>query len=185
MIWEKPGKGPDGFTGLLSMWGGSYTRPPALSGMYLFDAYLDYAGCTYHHKDGAATCLFGPEGVPVEVAGSKLKIAKGAKPEKFSESGETWYEYGGANPNMVTLSFSARTGIFKGKYTLYYDYHDDKDRLQHKTVKVPYVGVMLADPETGKLLEGHGHCLCPDNDPAVKSYRLKRSYSVFIWDGVE
>ncbi len=180
MRWEKPGKGPDGFTGLLYMWGGSYTRPPALSGMYLFDTYLDYAGCAYHYKGGAATCLFGPEGVPVEVAGSKLKIAKGAKPEKFSESGETWYEYGGANPNMVTLSFSARTGIFKGKYTLYYDYHDDKDRLQHKTVKVPYVGVMLAEPWTGRLESGWGNSLFPTKDPELKAYKVKPSFPVSL-----
>ncbi len=179
--WEKPGKGPDGFIGLLEMWGGVYAPALTLSGIYLFDANLDYAGCAYHYAGGAEECLFGPDEVPVDVTGSRMKIARGDRPVKISEDGETRYVYGRVNPNMVTLSFTARTGIFKGRYTLYYDYYDDRDRFQHKAVRVPYVGVMLRDPETGRLETGLGHCLFPSKDLELKAYKIKPSFPVRLW----
>jgi len=179
--WEKPGSGPDGFSQLAELYGGAYARPPVLSGIYLFDAYLDFAGCAYHYAGGAAACLFEPVEVPVEAAGSRLKITRGERPVKISEGGATRYEYGGVNPNMASLSFSSRTGIFKGKYTLYYDFYDAGGRFQHKSVKVPYVGVMLASPATGRLREGYGHSLFPTKDPELRAYRVKPSYPVTLF----
>ncbi|MDD4102972.1 MAG: hypothetical protein PHU80_10145, partial [Kiritimatiellae bacterium] len=113
--------------------------------------------------------------------GSRMKIVRGQKPVKLREGDETWYEYEGENPNMVTLSFSSRTGIFKGKYTLYYDYYDANGRFQHKTLKVPYAGVMLTDPWTGVLQQGYGHTLFPSNDPELKAYKIKPSFPVNLW----
>ncbi|MDD4019387.1 MAG: hypothetical protein PHV28_15770, partial [Kiritimatiellae bacterium] len=80
----------------------------------------------------------------------------------------------------ATLSFTARTGIFKGKFTLYYDYYDLNGRFQHKTVSVPYAGVMLQDLETGMLSDGAGHALFPANDPELKAYKIKPSFPVFL-----
>ena len=107
-------------------------------------------------------------------------MPRAGRPVRFRDAGETWYEYGGDNPTGTTLSFTARTGIFRGNFTLYYDYYDARDRFQHKTVRVPYVGVMLQDPETGRLESGYGHCLFPSNDPELKAYRIKPSFPVFL-----
>jgi formylglycine-generating enzyme required for sulfatase activity len=178
MRWENPGKGPDGFTGLLDMWGAAYAPTLALSEEYLFSAYLDEEVCAYHNAGEAWGCEFWPEGVPVNVTGSRLTIARGDRPVRIREDGETWYEYGGVNPNMVTLSFAARTGIFRGNFTLYYDYYDERERFQHKTVRVPYVGVLIQDPETGRLDLGYGHCLFPSKDPELRAYRIKPSFPV-------
>ncbi|HOR98938.1 MAG TPA: leucine-rich repeat protein, partial [Kiritimatiellia bacterium] len=176
--WENPGKGPDGFSGLLDMRGGAYDRPPVLQTRYAFGAELDDDICAYHAAGEAWGCEFWPDEVPVDVTGSRMTIARGDRPVRIREDGETWYEYGGVNPNMVTLSFTARTGIFKGNFTLYYDYTDERDRFQHKTVRVPYVGVMLQDPETGWLESGHGHCLFPSKDPELRAYRIQPSFPV-------
>jgi hypothetical protein len=180
--WEKPGKGPDGFTGLLGMVGGPYNnKSPVLQTRYVFESAFDWDLAAYHAAGEAWGCEFWPMDVPVDVTGSRMKIVRGDRPVRVREDGETWYEYGRENPNMVTLSFTARTGIFRGNFTLYYDYHDERGRFQHKTVKVPYAGVMLQNPETGRLNSGYGHCLFPSNDPELKAYKIKPSFPVGLW----
>lgn len=180
--WEKFGAGPDGFTGLLDIRGGPYNnKSPVLQTRYVFGSQLDWELAEYHAAGEAWGCEFEPMDVPVNVTGSRMIIARGDRPVRIREYGETWYEYGGENPNMVTLNFTARTGIFRGNFTLYYDYTDERDRSQHKTVKVPYVGVMLQDPETGRLESGHGHGLFPSNDPELKAYKIKPSFPVELW----
>ncbi len=178
--WEKPGAGPDGFNLLIDLYGSVYWRKPLLAELYLFDAYLDETICSYHHAGGVAAAPFEPTSVPVAGSGSRLKIARGNRPVKIREDGVTWYEYGGENPTMASLSFASSTGIFKGRYTLYYDYYDVKGRFQHKALRVPYAGVMLTDPWTGELSEGYGHCLFPANDPELKAYKIKPSFLVSL-----
>ncbi len=80
---------------------------------------------------------------------------------------------------MATLSFTSRTGIFKGTFFLYYDY-TLSSRLQHKAVRVPYEGVLtpVRSDDFADLPTGQGHYLIPDNDPALLRYRLKRSFRV-------
>lgn len=180
MRWEKPGAGPDGFTGLLDMWGGYYNQPPLLYPQYVFESALDWDLCTYYYAGGVAPSAFEPETIPVTVSGSRMSMPRASRPVKFSGDGETWYEYEGDNPAGATLSFTARTGIFKGKFTLYYDYYDLNGRFQHKTVSVPYAGVMLQDLETGMLSDGAGHALFPANDPELKAYKIKPSFPVFL-----
>ena len=174
--WEKPGSGPDGFSLLLNACGGYYGTTAALASAYLFSAELEEV--PYHYTDGTADWVTVPEDVPVTVAGMRMNMAKGTKPVK--EDGE--YFYDGENVTLATLIFTAKTGLFKGKYSLYYDYDDAADRLQHKTVNVPYAGVLTPVRDAGftDLPEGMGHCLVPDNDPAVKAYRLKRSFPVML-----
>jgi hypothetical protein len=179
--WEKLGAGPDGFTGLLDIRGGPYNnKSPALQTRYMFESELDGDLAAYHAAGEAWGCEFEPMDVPVNVTGSRMIIARGDRPVRIREYGETWYEYGGENPNMVTLNFTARTGIFRGNFTLYYDYYDERDRFQHKTVKVPYVGVMLQQPQTGRLEWGYGHCLFPSKDPELRAYRIKPSFPVWL-----
>ncbi|MCL2104889.1 MAG: DUF5123 domain-containing protein [Kiritimatiellaeota bacterium] len=74
-------------------------------------------------------------------ANGKLSLAKGAAPKR--PKGEAAYDYSGLNPSCATLSYTAKTGVFKGKFSLYYDGTDARGALQHKTVSVPYSGVMV------------------------------------------
>jgi hypothetical protein len=175
--WENPGRGgPDGFTLLLDAYGGFYDKGASLATSYTL--FTEMAGTAYYDVLGepwewAAV----PDFVPVSVAGGRMTIMKGAKPKKFSEDGAVWYEYDTVNPANVTLTFASRTGIFKGKFSLCCDFEDPSGKLIHKAVSVPYAGVLA--PVRSEALEnlsaGLGHCLVPDNDPAVKVYRLKRS----------
>jgi hypothetical protein len=111
-----------------------------------------------------------------------MSVAKGAKPKKVSEEGGVWYEYDAVNPANATFSFASRTGLFKGKFSLYCDYEDATGKLIHKAVSVPYAGVLVS--VRGKAFKdlpaGLGYCLIPDNDPAVRAFRLKRSRPVWL-----
>ena len=122
-----------------------------------------------------------PEGVPVAAAAGRMTIAKGVKPRKVAEDGDTWYEYDEVNPANATLSFTARSGLFKGKFILFYDY-DLNGALQHKAVSVPYAGVLtpMRDGAFAELSAGLGHCLVPEGDPALKAYKIKRSFPVLL-----
>jgi len=177
--WEKPGKGPDGFSMLLDACGGWYGTGAALAAGYLFTSDVD--SVPYHYAGGAADWAAAPEGVAVSSAGGRMIMVKGLKPVKVRVYDETWYEYYEANPASATLSFTSRTGLFKGKFSLYYDY-DMNGKLTHKAVSVPYAGVLTPVRDAGfaGLPAGMGHCLVPDNDPAVIAYRLKRSYRVWL-----
>jgi len=175
--WENPGKGPEGFSMLLDACGGWYGSVPSLAAHYLFtaevgDAPYAYAGGA---ADFAAEAL--PEGLGVTVAGLRLSLDKGAKPVKNADGS---YSYGG-NSSMAKLSFTPRTGLFKGSFSLYYDY-DSGGRPQHKTVVAPYAGALtpVRDGAFGDLPPGMGHCLVPDNNPAWKSYKVKRSFPVWL-----
>ena len=180
--WENPGRsGPDGFSLLLDACGGFYGTGVSLASAYLFGAETE--GTAFYDAMGepwewAAV----PEAVPVSAAGGRMTVAKATKPKKFSEEGEVWYEYDETNPANVTLSFASRTGLFKGKFSLYCDFEDASGRMVHKAVSVPYAGVLTPVRGAGfdGLPAGLGHCLVPDNAPAVKAYRLKRSRPVWL-----
>ena len=68
--------------------------------------------------------------MPVVYDGPKRSLAKG-------------------NPSAATLTCTAKTGIFKGSFKLYYDGWDAKGKLQRKAVNVPYTGAMV--PDNGEL----------------------------------
>ena len=59
----------------------------------------------------------------------------------------------------------------------YYDY-ESGGMLMHRTVKAPFAGVMtqVRDPFFDDWPEGLGYYLLPENDPAFKSSRIKRSF---------
>jgi len=173
--WEKPGTGADGFHELLDACGGYYGTLPSLAAQYLFSAGV--GGVPFHHSAGTADWAVSPNGVEVTVTGTRMAMVKGLKPVLQDGS----YTYDAANGTQATLNFTARTGLFKGKFNLFYDY-DVNGRLQHKTVKVPYAGVLtpVRDALFDGLPAGLGHCLVPDNDPAVAAYRLKRSFPVWL-----
>jgi len=173
--WEKPGVGPDGFSVLLDADGGYYGSSAALAGSYLFSA--EAGGVPFYTGAGFADVVSAalPEGIAV--VGSKLTMVKGVKPVPV----EGVYDYSGVNSSLATLTFTSGTGLFKGKFNLYYDY-TLSGKLMHKVVSVPYAGVLT--PVRAAAFEGgpsgQGHCLVPDNDPAVSAYKLKRSRPVWL-----
>ena len=65
----------------------------------------------------------------------------------------TMNDYTGFNPSLATISYTAKTGIFKGSFKLYYDGPNVKGALQHTTVSVPYTGIMVPG---GTALTGYG-----------------------------
>ncbi|MCL1857595.1 MAG: InlB B-repeat-containing protein, partial [Kiritimatiellaeota bacterium] len=95
-----------------------------------------------------------PWALPVAVNGLKLSIAKGVAPAK-PPKGETAYGYGAFNNALATLSYTAKTGVFKGKFTLYYD-GDAKGKPQHKAVGVSYSGLVLPNGDGKRIGLGIG-----------------------------
>lgn len=178
--WENPGKqGPDGFHLLLDACGGFYSSATALAVEYFFSAKADEVA--YHYAEGVAVPTAAPDGVSVAVAGARMTLARSLKPKKITTDGVAEYVYDEVNPANATLMFAARTGIFKGAFTLWYEY-DVREKPALKGVKSPYSGILtpVRDAAFADLPAGMGHCLVPDNDPAMKVYRLKRSYPVWL-----
>ena len=177
--WEKPGKGPDGFSLAMDVCGGFYAPGMLSAPAYRFSA--DIGAHPYHYAGDSADWAVIPQAVDVGAAGPKLTMTKATKPVKKTEDGLSWYEYDGGNPAGATLTFTAKTGLIKGKFSLYYDYLLN-GRLTHKAVNVPYAGVLAPtrDAAFHGLPVGMGHSLAPDNDPALKAYRLKRSYPIVL-----
>jgi hypothetical protein len=89
--------------------------------------------------DGEWNEIAFPWELPVTVNGTKWALPKATPPKKDG----TGYRYdGGANPSAATLSYTAKTGLFKGTFKLYYDGFDARGALRHKTVSVSYTGVV-------------------------------------------
>lgn len=171
--WEKPGSGPDGFEALLMACGGYYGASAPLAAHYRLSAEANAvryfaSGVSAEPRQEALPLWLG-----VDVLGQRLIPAKGVKPVLANGA----YVYSGENSALTTLRFSAYTGIYKGTFNLYYDYALN-GRLTHKAVKAAYAGILTQtrDPLFADWPEGQGSCLVPDNDPALKSYRLKRSF---------
>jgi len=171
--WDKPGSGPDGFEALLMPCGGYFSKGAALSAFYRLNA--ESNNVAYHLPGGAVPPqqqAF-PDWVPVVSSGTRLAIEKGVKPVKVGGA----YVYTGGNSALATLSYSSLTGIYKGKFNQYYDY-ESGGMLMHRTVKAPFAGVMtqVRDPFFNDWPEGLGYYLLPENDPAFKASRIKRSF---------
>lgn len=173
--WEKPASGPGGFSEVLDVCGGYYGTAVALAAGYLFKA--DTKDAVYPAGTGGVSAAEGALSEPVAVSGNRLMMAKGVRPVLSDGA----YDYSGANSALAILSFAPYTGIFRGRFNLYYDYDLD-GQLRHRVVNVPYAGVLT--PVRGSAFTGasagHGHCLVPDTNPALKAYRLKRSHPVSL-----
>jgi len=86
-----------------------------------------------------------PRELAVTVSGAKWSLPKATAPKKAG----TAYDYSGANPSGATLSFTAKTGLFKGRFKLYWDGADAKGKAQHKTASVSYTGVLVPTEDGG------------------------------------
>jgi len=79
-----------------------------------------------------------PWDLSVKVDGSKMSMPSGVTPKK----GATEYDYTKANPSLLKLTYTERTGAFKGSFKLYYD-GSDMRKSQHKIITVSYSGLMV------------------------------------------
>ncbi|HPB09802.1 MAG TPA: hypothetical protein PLU38_01165 [Kiritimatiellia bacterium] len=194
VCWDNPGSGPDGFQLTMNLCGGYYR---ALScacgwndapGVTFAQAYLFSAdpplGMSYYDSLGPVS--FVPGAVPQEIGVSTrlpatFVMARGVKPVK-QEDGTYFYPAG--NSAQARLSFSARTGIFKGRFKLYADGVSTAGKPTHKAVSVVYQGVLtpVRDPAYALWPTGMGCYTVPDKDPAVAPYRVKRSFPVWLED---
>ena len=175
--WEKPGSGPDGFRERLGACGGYYNTLPSLASRYLFGAELESVAYTYSGGTVEWVTNALPQEIAVTAVGTRLTMASGTKP---TASGGV-YTYSGGNAALATLSFTAKTGIFKGKFNVYYDYALN-GKSTHTTVSVPYAGVLVPvrDGAYAEAAAGLGYCLVPDNDATAKTYKIKRSFAVTL-----
>jgi len=91
-----------------------------------------------------------PSGVAAKFNGPKLAMAhKGVAPKPDKATGQ--YDYSLPNPSCATIAYTAKTGIFKGKFNLYFDGTDTSGKSQHKTVGASYTGVMIPYGDYGGL----------------------------------
>ena len=58
-------------------------------------------------------------------------------------------EKGVLNPSLATLTYTAKTGVFKGSFKLYYEGDGTKGKSQRKTASVSYTGIMV--PDSGEM----------------------------------
>ena len=179
--WEKPGTGADGFSMMLNAVGGFYGTTPSLAANYLFSAETN--GVRYHYANGATNSQPAalPDSLNVTANGSRLTLTRGRRPPA-SNGG---YDYSAENSAQASLSFTPRTGLFKGTFNLYYDYVLE-GRQVHKSVRVPYAGVLTPVRDAAFAAEpaGQGYYLVPDNDPRFRTSRLKRSYLIELESGL-
>ncbi len=162
---------------MLDLCGGRYAKPPALAPAYRFSVDIEQVPLLY--PGGSA--LFAEEALPINlpvaVSGTRMTMVRGRQPQKTDGA----YNYGGENCAQAKLSFSASTGIYKGTFSLYYDYISG-NRPRHKKVTVQYAGILC--PVRGAAFAdapaGMGHCLVPDNSTGPT---LKRSFLNMLHEG--
>jgi hypothetical protein len=174
--WERARGTPADFAVLLDVCGGRYEKSPTLATNYWFSAPLPARQVPYHFAGGSTG--FVEEALPLNIgvttSDTRMTMTRGSRPTMR----DGVYDYGWENCAQATFSFSASTGVFKGKFNLYYDYLFNGHQ-RHKKVSVPYAGVLV--PVRGAAFAdapaGTGHCLVPDNDPA---YKLPRSFLLIL-----
>ena len=173
--WEKPGTGVDGFSELLDSVGGFYSTTPTLAAHYLFSAQTNDVSYFFAGGEASNQVAALPNAINVTVSGTRMTMTKATRPTVANGV----YDYSAENSAGATLSFASRTGIFKGKFNLYYDFTVGAQQ-RHQTVKVPYVGVLTPVRDAAFVGEpaGQGAYLVPDNDPQFRSLRLKRSFMI-------
>ena len=175
--WEKPAEKADGASVLLDAVGGYYGTTAALADHYLFS--VDTNAVPHAYTGGAADLLITalPDGIGVTRSGSQLTMTRGTFPVLVGGV----YDYSAENSARATLSFTSKTGIFKGSFSLYYD-DMIHGFLQHYIRRVSYAGVLT--PVRGHIFTdepaGQGYYLLPDKDPLWAGSSLKRSYRIML-----
>lgn len=145
--------------------GGFYN--PVLAGAkpaYRLSAYVD-----------APLAVALPNAVPLIFANGKLALANKALTPKLDKKAGA-YVYDPVNPAQATLTFTPKTGLFKGSFKLWHDTYGANGKLTHKAVTVPYAGVIVTTKDAAftETPSGLGHCLVPGAN------RAKHPWPVWI-----
>jgi hypothetical protein len=173
---SKNGRG--GFQMLLDVCGGYYGTATALASSYLFSA-AEPVGVRYDSRstteDYVAAAI--PTGIAVMAVSGSLKMPKGTSP--VWDDGA--YNYAGTNSAQATIVGSARTGLFKGMFNVYFDF-ERNGRLAHRQDRVPYAGVLtpVRDAAFADLPLGMGFYQILDADPALQPGHQMRSFPVAL-----
>ncbi|MDD3546157.1 MAG: InlB B-repeat-containing protein [Kiritimatiellae bacterium] len=175
--WEKPESKADGGCCLLDAVGGYYDEGQALSAQYQFLAGPN--DVLYYYRGGVAEVQADafPNGIQVVAEGKRMRIASGKKPGLVGDG----YDYSGENCAMAKLSFSAKTGIFKGRFNLYYDFVQN-ERLRHKSISVPFAGILTQT--RANVFEdspvGLGHYLVAGRYSDLNATSIKWSFPIWL-----
>ena len=173
--WEKQVPTLDGFGALLLPCGGLYNSAAPLAPHYRLSAETNTVRYYASSVISAAPQLAAlPAWLQVDGAGNRLVVQNGKAPAKVGVA----YDYTGENCARTTLSFSSRTGIYRGAFYLYYDYTDGYGRLAHRMVRTSYAGVLTqrrAEAFDG-WPEGLGAYQVTDNNPFYKPSRIYRPF---------
>lgn len=153
----------------------------------------------------------GPDGMPLSIAvsrgvGKGLEAPKPDKPVTVREDGETSYEYGDVNGDDIDnsselkLSLARATGLFKGSFTLWYDYtaaidftrDEGGEKQAHSKKKVAFQGILTLPNDLSDGGDGFGYFLWSaqgrydsgrvdrDGEPILKAYKYNRSYGFHL-----
>jgi hypothetical protein len=99
-------------------------------------------------------------------------------------TGANAYSFAPTNPAVATLSVTRATGLFTGRFNLYYEYPDRLGVHQLKTTSVSHEGVLTPMRADTNAPPGQGFYLVSDTwkSPGAQpvAYPLMRSYGVAI-----
>jgi len=199
--WRYPGKAPtanpaqteDRFSLALGMSGGYYS-PVADLLAYYSDAWFtaQAPGVQHVYSSGAYTATVDavdaalPEvQLALNPVNGAISLPAGRLPvyDRVAEE----YVYAPTNPAAATLAVTKATGVFTGKFNIYYEYYDQTQALKLKTVPVSHAGVLTQIRDDDAMPPGLGFYLVPDTwkSPEARPvvYPIKRSYGVEIRNG--
>ena len=132
---------------------------------------------------------FGQDGLTATVnEKGAFVVAKATKPVQNKTTKE--WSYNGPNDGAMTLSFAQATGIFKGTYTLWYDYVSAYDGTvepakvtkAHTSKKASFEGILVqgADGMRGFYLWDASSSYEDPKTGKPKTYKYKESYKVAL-----
>lgn len=172
----------DGFYVATDLWGNYYNKKPQMYQSYGLVSVFNPMAYSYYASGLDVELMSGGSvGYDISVAATgRMTLPKGKAPARYGKGkvdDPYWYGYDERSP-MTTLTFTPGTGVFKGTTKAYYDHHYETGKILHKTVSVPYAGVMVQT--NGRPLIGAGYNLVPEPHPSLKPYKIKWSGLVFI-----
>ena len=122
--------------------------------------------------------------VELDAKGTAFVVPKATTPVQDKVTKE--WSYGGGNDAALAFSFAKATGIFKGSFTLWYDYvsaYDfvkETETMAHVSKKVSFEGIAVQGVDTLRgsyLWEGSGTYVAPKTGKDV-TYKVSESHAV-------
>ena len=134
----------------LDICGGLYSPAAILPRNYFFSAAIPALPAPVAGLDAGADWMSTayPDGIEAAFAAGKFTLPKADTLKKPAKTDPQKYDYiSGPNPSGAKLGYTAKTGIFKGSFKLYYD-GTKGGVIQHKAVTANYTGVLTPKRDT-------------------------------------